>query len=183
MLSNLKVSKNQTKKKRDCTCVNIKLNTGDLINGDQPSPVVDIECSSHPGFCSLDENGVCTKRENAMHCADVTLKSLGETLFTQKDHEVEVKKTCCENKSSGMSCNRKVHYYKIDLNNSEDTGLAADKQCQTCGPECSPATCTSRSREYFISWDKVRTKFFFFLLLTFILWLSIYSALSLTSNL
>ncbi|KAK6623610.1 hypothetical protein RUM43_009462 [Polyplax serrata] len=169
------LSKISTKKKGECTCVSIKLD--DRRNGDQQPPVVDIECSSHPGICSLDENGVCTKRESAIHCANLSLKSLGETFLMQKEAENQKK---CDSKSS---CNRKVHCYKIDLNNSEDTGLEADKQCQTCGPDCSPATCSSRARQYLINWDKARSKIFFFLALAFIIWLSVYSALSLTSNL
>lgn len=179
MMSKIKLTSKPSPKKQDCTCVSIKLD--DHRNGDQQPPVVDVQCSSHPGLCMLDEKGVCLKRENAIDCVDLPLKSLGETLILQKE-DMECSKKCGK-QLSGMSCNRKVHCYKIDLNNSEDTGLAADKQCQTCGPECSPATCKSRSREYFISWDKIRTKIFFFLALAFVVWLSIYSALSLTSNL
>ena len=177
MLTNIKKPlKNTVKKKKTCTCVSIKID--DHRDGDQQPPVANIECSSHPGFCVLDDSGTCTKRESAIHCAEVSLKSLGQTLLLKKEEEE------CKNKCDGSGCNsRKLHHYKIDLNNSNETGLAADKQCQTCGSECSPATCNKRSRQYFISWDKIRSKIIIFIVLAFVVWLSVYTALSLTSNL
>lgn len=154
--------KNDTK----CSCVNIPLG-----QGGQNGAIVEVECSSHPGLCILDDEGVCAKRDHEAHCSTLPFDRAGDENKTSAE---EVKKNKCGN--------RKYHY-KIDINNSEDTGMVADKQCQTCGPDCDSIKCSIRSRAFFISWDKSRSKLFLVLVLSFILWIFIYLSLSFMSAL
>lgn len=143
-------------KKSDCSCVNIAV---DVKKGDNEIKTVDIECSSHPGICVLDENGFCTKRLNQPHCAVPT------EFLDESEEEIE------EEENSNM---KKVHYLKFDVKDPVRGVELEGKKCKSLWPECGSKKCTRTTRLFFISWDKTRSKLLVALICTFILWVVLY---------
>lgn len=161
------IHKSAAKENLECKCVNVPIND----TNDEQGKIINVECST--GFCVVDDSGLCAREENSAHCSLSPVELIGE--LAAADAMLPQKK-CSD------ICGKRFHSYKIDLNNAIDTGLLTDKQCQTCGTHCSAATCSGRTREFLISWDKTRARILVFIVLALGLWLCVYISVTATAT-